>query len=78
MEFAKAQYLVYFFLIIYKWSIPQDYKNKPVKFSDDNTIIAAETTIENLISTLETESQATIEWFKLKWNDYQSWEMSGS
>ena len=34
-------------------------------FVDDNTITVAERTIENLISTLETESQATIEWFKL-------------
>ena len=31
----------------------------------DNTISAAERTIENLISTLETEIQAAIEWFKL-------------
>ena len=34
-------------------------------FADDNAITAAERTIENLISTLEAESQATIEWFKL-------------
>ena len=33
--------------------------------ADDNTIIVAERTMENLISTLETERQATIEWFKL-------------
>ena len=32
---------------------------------NDNTISAAERTIENLISTLETESQAATEWFKL-------------
>ena len=36
-----------------------------LNFADDNTIIAAERTIENPISTLETESQAAIEWFKL-------------
>ena len=33
-------------------------------FADDNTISAAEKTIENLISTLEEESQAATEWFK--------------
>ena len=36
-----------------------------LSFTDDNTINGAERTIENLISTLEIESQATIEWFKL-------------
>ena len=36
-----------------------------LNFIDGNTIIAAERTIENPISTLETESQAAIEWFKL-------------
>ena len=36
-----------------------------MNFSDDNTISAAERTIENPISTLETEIQAAIEWFKL-------------
>ena len=34
-------------------------------FADDNTITAAERTIESHISTLETESQAATEWFKL-------------
>ena len=32
-------------------------------FADDNTICAAENTIEELISTLEKESQAAIDWF---------------
>ena len=36
-----------------------------LNFDDDNTITAAERTIENLISTLETESEAAIDWFKL-------------
>ena len=36
-----------------------------LNFTDDNTITAAERTIENLVSTIETESQAAIEWFKL-------------
>ena len=40
-------------------------KTELLSFADDNTITAAERTIENLLSTLETESQATIEWFKL-------------
>ena len=36
-----------------------------LNFADDNTISTAEKTIENLISTLEEESQAAIEWFKM-------------
>ena len=40
-------------------------KTELLSFADDNTITTAERTIENLLSTLETESQATIEWFKL-------------
>ena len=36
-----------------------------LNFADDNTISAAKRTIENLISRLETRSQAVIEWFKL-------------
>ena len=36
-----------------------------LNFADDNTISATERTIENLISTLETESQTAIKWFKL-------------
>ena len=35
-----------------------------LNFTDDNAITAAEITIQNLISTLETESQVAIEWFK--------------
>ena len=38
-----------------------------LNFADDNTISAAKRTIENLISRLETQSQAVIEWFK--WNE---------
>ena len=34
-----------------------------LNFADDNTISAAENTIEELISTLEKESQAAIDWF---------------
>ena len=40
-------------------------KTDLLNFADDNTITAAERTIENLLSTFETESQAAIEWFKL-------------
>ena len=36
-----------------------------LNFTDDSAITAAEITIQNLISTLETESQVAIEWFKL-------------
>ena len=46
---------------LYLWITKKDLLN----FADDNTITAAERTIENLLSTLETESQAAIEWFKL-------------
>ena len=45
----------------YLWITKTDLLN----FADDNTISAAEKTIENLISTLEEESQAAIEWFKM-------------
>ena len=34
-------------------------------FTDDNTISTAENTIEKLISTLEQDSQAAIDWFKV-------------
>ena len=34
-----------------------------LNFADDNTICAAENTIDELISTLEKESQAAIDWF---------------
>ena len=40
-------------------------KTNLLYFADDNTVSAAERTIENLLSTLETEIQAAIEWFKL-------------
>ena len=45
----------------YLWIAQTDMLN----FADDNTISAAEKTMENLISTLEEESQAAIEWFKM-------------
>ena len=41
---------------LYVWITKTDLLN----FADDNTITAAERTIENLLSTLETESQAAI------------------
>ena len=40
-------------------------KQTCLNFADDNTISATERTIENLLSTLETESRTAIEWFKL-------------
>ena len=46
---------------LYLWITKTDLLN----FADDNTISAAERTIENLISALEAEGQASIEWFKL-------------
>ena len=46
---------------LYPWITKTDLLN----FADDNTISAAKRTIENLISRLETQSQAVIEWFKL-------------
>ena len=46
---------------LYLWITKTDLLN----FADDNTINAAEETIENLISILEEESQAAIEWFKM-------------
>ena len=46
---------------LYLWIAKTDLLN----LADDDTITAAERTIENLLSTLETESQAAIEWFKL-------------
>ena len=36
-----------------------------LNFTDDNTISAAENTIEKFISTLEQDSQAAIDWFKI-------------
>ena len=38
-------------------------KSELLNFADDNTISTAEKTIEQLISTLEKESQAAIDWF---------------
>ena len=46
---------------LYLWITKTDLLN----FADDNAIATAERTIENILSTLETESQATIELFKL-------------
>ena len=46
---------------LYLWFTKTDLLN----FANDNTITAAERTIENFISTLETECQAASEWFKL-------------
>ena len=46
---------------LYLWITKTDLLN----FTDDKSISAADRTIENLISTLETEIQAAIEWFKL-------------
>ena len=37
--------------------------SKLLNFADDNTICVAENTFEELISTLEKESQAAIDWF---------------
>ena len=36
-----------------------------LNFADDNTISADENTVEKLISTLEQDSQAAIDWFKI-------------
>ena len=46
---------------LYLWVSKTDLLN----FADDNTISAAENTIEKLISTLEQDSQAAIDWFKI-------------
>ena len=46
---------------LYLWITKTDLLN----FADDNTISAAGKTIEDLILTLETDSQKAIEWFKL-------------
>ena len=46
---------------LYLWITKTDLLN----FANDNTISAAGTTIEDLIYTLETESEKAIEWFKL-------------
>ena len=46
---------------LYLWISKTDLLN----FANDNTISAAENTIEKLISALEQDSQAAIDWFKL-------------
>ena len=46
---------------LYLWVSKADLLN----IADDNTISAAENTIEKLISTLEQDSQAAIDWFKI-------------
>ena len=46
---------------LYLWASKTDLIN----FADDNTINAAENTIEKLISILEQDSQAAIDWFKI-------------
>ena len=46
---------------LYLWVSKTDLLN----FADDNTISAAENTIDKLISTLEQDSQAAIDWFKI-------------
>ena len=46
---------------LYIWITKTDLLN----FAGDNTISTAERTTENPISTLGTESQATVQWFKL-------------
>ena len=40
-------------------------KTDSLNFADDNTITAAEYTIERLISTSEQDSQAAIDWLKI-------------
>ena len=54
LGFFKVQYLGHFYS-----------KTDLLNFADDNTISATETTIEKLISTLEQDSQAAIDWFKI-------------
>ena len=46
---------------LYLWVSKTDLLN----FADDNTISAAENTIEKLISTLEQDSQAAIDWLRI-------------
>ena len=46
---------------LYIWVSKTDLLN----FADDNTISAAENTVEKLISTLEQDSQAAVNWFKI-------------
>ena len=42
-----------------------EYQTDLLNFADDNTISGAEYTIRKLISTLEQDSQAAIDWFKI-------------
>ena len=46
---------------LYLWESKTDLIN----FADDNTTNAAENTIEKLISILEQDSQAAIDWFRI-------------
>ena len=46
---------------LYLWVSKTDLLN----FADDNTISAAENTVEKLISTLEQDSQTAVNWFKI-------------
>ena len=46
---------------LYIWVSKTDLLN----FADDNTISAAENTVEKLISTLEQDSQTAVNWFKI-------------
>ena len=46
---------------LYLWVSKTDLLN----FPDDNTISAAANTIEKLTSTLEQDSQAAVDWFKI-------------
>ena len=41
------------------------YQNRLLNFADDNIISAVENIIENLISSLEQDSQAAFDWFKI-------------
>ena len=65
LEILKIQYLDLFYstylLYIYLWISKADLLN----FADDHTISAAENSIEKLISTLQQDSQAAIDWFKI-------------
>ena len=42
-----------------------DIKNRLLNFADDNIISAVENIIESLISSLEQDSQAAFDWFKI-------------
>ena len=51
------------FNIFINYLFPRISNFELINFADDNTIIAAENTTEELISTLEKESQVAIDWF---------------